>query len=290
MARIRSVKPDLWTDPDFIELSIGARLLFIAAKNFASDYGVLPDKAKQLKLQCFPGDDIDIEPLIDELVALGLWARRTAPDGARVLVIRAFNRHERVDKPNGGRWGNPATWSDDSRPVATPPESSRTVATTSESDATQDGSESSRMVATPPDDSCADGITGREGKGISLSSTDNSQSNVTSLSERENFKRTAGLVADALRAARKLPPDSERAWRKTVVDDVIATDGDLIRRMLADGDPPEQVALFVLGHGLGAASERASSSTAWCPPECPDCDGDGWIRTPEGLAPCPQRT
>lgn len=143
------------------------------------------------------------------------------------------------------------------------------------------------MVATPPEDSCADGITGREGKGISLSSTDNSHSNVTSLSERENFKRTVGLIADALRAARKLPPDSERAWRKTVVDDVIATDGDLIRRMLVD-DPPEQVALFVLGHGFHAEAAPEGTSKPLCDESCPDCDL-GWIRAPEGLTPCPQR-
>jgi hypothetical protein len=110
MARIRTVKPELWSAPEFVECSSNARLLFVAGLNFASDYGVLPDKPKQLKMQCFPGDSFHVEPLIDELVAAGLWQRRTAPDGANVLVIRTFCDHQRVDRPNLGRWGDPRTW------------------------------------------------------------------------------------------------------------------------------------------------------------------------------------
>ena len=84
--------------------------MFVAALNFASDFGVLADKPKQIKMQCFPGDNIDIEPLIDELVAHGFWQRRIAPDGANALVIRTFNDHQRVDKPSQGRWGDPREW------------------------------------------------------------------------------------------------------------------------------------------------------------------------------------
>jgi hypothetical protein len=110
MARIRTVKPELWTDPEFVECSPTARLLFVAALNFATDYGVLPDKPRQLKMQCLPADDVDISQLVGELIAAGFWQRRTAPDGAKVLVIRTFNRHQKVDKPTAGRWGNPADW------------------------------------------------------------------------------------------------------------------------------------------------------------------------------------
>lgn len=110
MARIRTVKPELWSDPEFVECSTNARLLFVAALNFASDYGVLADKPKQLKMQCFPGDTFDVDQLVDELIEARLWVRRIAPDGASVLLIRTFAQHQRVDKPNGGRWGDPAEW------------------------------------------------------------------------------------------------------------------------------------------------------------------------------------
>jgi hypothetical protein len=112
MARIRTVKPELWTDPEFVECSPNARLLFVAALNFASDYGVLPDKPKQLRMQCLPADDVSIDDLVTELVEHGFWERRTAPDGAKVLVIRTFTLHQKVDKPTVGRWGDPATWTE----------------------------------------------------------------------------------------------------------------------------------------------------------------------------------
>lgn len=112
MARIRTVKPELWSDPEFTECSVNARLLFIAALNFASDFGVLADKPKQLKMQCFPGDNVRIDRLIDELVEHRFWVRRTAPDGANVLVIRTFVEHQKVNRPNDGRWGDPSTWTD----------------------------------------------------------------------------------------------------------------------------------------------------------------------------------
>lgn len=110
MARIRSVKPELWTDSDFVELSIVARLLFVALWNFASDYGVLPDKPKQLKMQCLPGDNVEIVPLLDELVTRRFLVRTCDPTGTPVLIVRTFTQHQKVDKRTPGRWGDPATW------------------------------------------------------------------------------------------------------------------------------------------------------------------------------------
>ena len=265
MSRIRTTKPDLWTDPDFIDVSFPARLLFIAAKNFASDYGVMPDKPKQLKLQCFPGDDIDIDALVDELVNAGLWDRRTAPDGAKVLVVRAFNRHERVDKPTPGRWGDPAKWSDQPPAPPTTPDDSG-------------------AVASAPEDSCVEGK-GREGISLSSSRRLTVVPNPPSSRERTHVVK---LIVDALLAARTKPPDSERAWRKTVEADVRARDGELIDRMLADNDNPDQIAQFVLGYGKTAEEER--KTVDWCTTNCDTCGGDSWIRTDQGLAPCPGRT
>lgn len=110
MARIRSVKPELWTDADFVELSPFARLLFVALLNFASDFGVLPDKPKQLKMQCLPGDSVEIVPLLDELVARRFLVRTCDPTGTPVLIVRTFTQHQKVDKRTPGRWGDPATW------------------------------------------------------------------------------------------------------------------------------------------------------------------------------------
>lgn len=127
MARIRTVKPELWTDADFVECSRDARLLFVALLNFASDHGVLADRPKQLKMQCLPGDDIDIVPLLDELIARRFLTRTVAPDGMAVLVIRTFHQHQRVDKPQDGRWGNPDLWADSENVLRIVPERSENV-------------------------------------------------------------------------------------------------------------------------------------------------------------------
>ena len=110
MARIRTVKPELWTDPEFVELSLSARLLFIASLNFASDYGVLPDKPRQLKMQCLPADDVDVVALIEELVSAHFYIRDTAPNGDKVLLIRTFTTHQKVNRKHPGRWGDPEKW------------------------------------------------------------------------------------------------------------------------------------------------------------------------------------
>ena len=51
-------------------------------------------------------------------------------------------------------------------------------------------------------------------------------------------------------------------------------DGEVMRRMLKDGTPVEQVALFVLGHGASTAKDR--EGVARCPSSC-DCGGSGYV-------------
>lgn len=50
MARIRTVKPEFWTDEKIVECSIPARLLFIGLFNFADDKGCLERSPKRIKI------------------------------------------------------------------------------------------------------------------------------------------------------------------------------------------------------------------------------------------------
>jgi hypothetical protein len=98
MARIRTVKPDYWTDERVGECSVSARLLFIACWNFADDHGGLDRSSKQLKAQAFPYDAIDCEPLVQELLSTGLLVEYTV-NSKKYLHIKGFRKHQKVEKP-----------------------------------------------------------------------------------------------------------------------------------------------------------------------------------------------
>lgn len=102
MARIRTIKPEFWTDRRVGECSTNARLLFIATWNFADDHGGLDRSAKQLKAQAFPYDNLDCEPLVQELLGVGLLVEYEV-GGDKYLHIKHFRKHQRIDKPQNAR-------------------------------------------------------------------------------------------------------------------------------------------------------------------------------------------
>lgn len=121
MPRIRSIKPDFFTDDTVGGLSVPARLLFIGTWIFADDYGTLDRSAKQLKAQVFPYDDVDVEPLLQELLESGLLAEYQA-DEKVFLHITGFTDHQKIDKPSKAK-----------RPLPENSEIRRTLAEDSES-------------------------------------------------------------------------------------------------------------------------------------------------------------
>jgi hypothetical protein len=98
MARIRTIKPDFWTDEALTECSLSARLLFIGSWNFADDNGNMNYSAKQLKMKIFPADDIDCQPLINELIAHGLLREYSVND-CKYLNIKGFSNHQVINRP-----------------------------------------------------------------------------------------------------------------------------------------------------------------------------------------------
>lgn len=99
MARIRTVKPELWTDEKIVECSIPARLLFIGMFNFADDNGNLVNSPKRIKMQIFPADVIDCEPLIKELITQGVLTEYSMND-VSYLNIKGFNKHQKINRPS----------------------------------------------------------------------------------------------------------------------------------------------------------------------------------------------
>jgi uncharacterized phage protein (TIGR02220 family) len=99
MARIRTIKPDFWTDEKIVELPMEVRLFFIGSWNFADDNGNLQRSAKKLKMQIFPADAIDCEPLIQELLTHGLLTEYEV-DGEKFLHIKGFKEHQVINRPS----------------------------------------------------------------------------------------------------------------------------------------------------------------------------------------------
>lgn len=100
MPRIRTVKPEFWTDSTLLSISRDARLFYIGTWNFAMcDAGHLEDDALRLKLQILPLDDVDVRSLIEELVNTGRVVRIQV-DGKPYLHVKRLSDHQKVD----GRW------------------------------------------------------------------------------------------------------------------------------------------------------------------------------------------
>lgn len=99
MARIRTIKPDFWTDEKLTDCSLSARLLFIGTWNFADDAGNLDRSHKQIKARVFPLDNIDCEPLLIELIAQGLLIEY-AVEGKQYLHIKGFEKHQLINRPS----------------------------------------------------------------------------------------------------------------------------------------------------------------------------------------------
>lgn len=99
MARIRSIKPDFWTDEKVVELPFETRLFFIGSWNFADDNGNLQRSAKKLKMQIFPADLIDCEPLIQSLIDHGMFTEYEV-NGEIFLHIKGFKDHQVINRPS----------------------------------------------------------------------------------------------------------------------------------------------------------------------------------------------
>ena len=99
MPRIRTIKPDFWSDEKIVELTPLARLLFIGLWNFSDDFGNSEASRAQVKMRIFPADTIDVEPLIEELKTFELISEY-AVDRKNYFNIRNFTKHQFINRPS----------------------------------------------------------------------------------------------------------------------------------------------------------------------------------------------
>lgn len=108
MSRIRSIKPEFWTDEAVMECSIATRLLFIGLWNFCDDAGRHPLSPKQVKALVFPSDDMPAESvrgMLDELSTNGL-IKIYVVDNKEYFEITGW-RHQKIDRPQSPKYPAP---------------------------------------------------------------------------------------------------------------------------------------------------------------------------------------
>lgn len=99
MARIRTVKPEFWTDEKVVELGPWARLLFLGMLNFSDDAGRMVHSPRRIKMQILPADSVSIPELLKELDAMG-FVQFYAVKGVEYLQIVNFNKHQKINHPS----------------------------------------------------------------------------------------------------------------------------------------------------------------------------------------------
>lgn len=96
--RIRTVKPEFWTDSKIVQLPIEARLFFIGLWNEADDYGWIIDDPLHIKLVVFPDDNFDVASILELLIAAEVIERYEDEHGT-LLKVKNWEKHQRVDRP-----------------------------------------------------------------------------------------------------------------------------------------------------------------------------------------------
>lgn len=100
MPRIRSIKPQFWSDEKLARLDPLTRLVFIGLWSLADDAGRLIDNVKQLDGELFPFTDDSSREALDTLARLSRITRYTGANGSRVIQITHWGRHQRIVHPS----------------------------------------------------------------------------------------------------------------------------------------------------------------------------------------------
>ncbi len=119
MSRIRTIKPQFFTDDDVGALTPLARLLFIGLWTEADREGRLEDRPKQIRARLLPYDDADMDALLAELER-GRFIVRYAVEARRLIQVRSFARHQHVHIKEPASTIPPPLDGNDANPVPAP--------------------------------------------------------------------------------------------------------------------------------------------------------------------------
>lgn len=105
MARIRTIKPEFWTDEDMAEVSEAACLLAIGLLNYADDEGYFNANPKLIKAAVFPirEPSVTIPVMLRELSNHGYLTLFSTSDNKHFGLINNFAKHQVVNKPRASK-------------------------------------------------------------------------------------------------------------------------------------------------------------------------------------------
>lgn len=128
MARIRTIKPDFWTNEKVLSIKPLTRLLFIGMWNFADDFGRMQFAPLGIKAKVFPNDEMsaaDIRDMLNELCSADLLMVYSAND-KEYIEITGWD-HQKIDKRQASKI--PAPFADGSVIRGIPPTSADSLRT-----------------------------------------------------------------------------------------------------------------------------------------------------------------
>ena len=101
MARIRTIKPEFWTNEELAEASEPARLLAIGLLNHSDDEGYFKAHKSLIKAVVFPLTELSlsIHECLKQLSNVGYIRLFTGKDGKEYGKVINFDIHQRVNRP-----------------------------------------------------------------------------------------------------------------------------------------------------------------------------------------------
>ena len=118
MARIRSLKPEFWTDVRLARMPTLSRLVFLCAISMADDEGRIEGDAETIWHFGFPRESVeDVTKALRTLVECSRIVLYKGPEDVPIMAIPTFRKHQRVDRPYPSKLPPPPTLTPDSTSI-----------------------------------------------------------------------------------------------------------------------------------------------------------------------------
>lgn len=103
--RIRTVKPEFWTDSFMVQIHPLGRLIFVALWSASDDHGCIYDEPERLAMEIMPRESpLDVDHWLQFFWAAGKLNYCIAEDGTTFWEIRSWLDHQRIDHPTKCRF------------------------------------------------------------------------------------------------------------------------------------------------------------------------------------------